>query len=183
MRVLLTLAALVSASPAAAAVWTMVPAQSRIGWTATWLGKAVEGRFGSFQSAIDFDPAVPQAAKIAVTIDLASAATGDRTVDGALPGDDWFAVKAARTARFVATKVTAAGPGRYTAMGTLTIRGKAVPVNLPFTLAIAGDTATMTGTARLDRRAWSLGIGSDATAEYIAFAVPLTVRVVAKRAP
>ncbi len=170
-----------SASPALASSWTVVPAQSRIGFTATWLGKPVVGAFGKWTARIDFDPAAPATAKLDVAVDLASAKTGDDTVDGALPGDDWFAVKAGPQARFVSTKIAAAGPGKYVATGTLTLRGRAVPVTLPFDLAVAGDTATMTGRAQLDRRAWKLGLESDATAQYVAFAVPLSVRVVAHR--
>lgn len=184
MRLALTATALLlAAAPAEAAKWTVVPAQSRIAFTATWLGKPVAGSFRTWSAVIDFDPAAPAKAAIAVTVDLASAATGDRTVDGALPGADWFNVAGARTAKFVAGKVVAQGPGRFFATGTLTLRGKAVPVTLPFTLTVAGNTATMTGEARLDRRAWALGIASDATAEYVAFAVPLAVRVVATRTP
>lgn len=182
MRALAALALLVATAPAAAMPWTVVPAQSRVGFTATWLGNPVTGTFRSWSAAIDFDPAAPAKAKIAVTIDLASAVTGDKTVDGSLPGDDWFAVKAGRTARFVANRVVAAGPGRYVATGALTIRGYPVPVTLPFALARSGDTATVTGQLTVDRRAWKIGIESDATAEYVAFAVPVTVRVVAKRA-
>ena len=182
-RLIATLALLTLAAPAAAARWAVVPAQSRIGFTANWLGKPVEGVLRIWSAVIDFDPAAPAKANVAVTIDLASAVTGDRTVDGSLPGEDWFAVASGKTARFVSTKVAAAGPGRYVATGTLTIRGHAVPVTLPFALAIAGDTATMTGRVQLDRRSWTLGLESDATAEYVAFAVPLAVKLVAKRQP
>lgn len=182
MRAGLAALLLLAATPAVAVPWTVVPAQSRVGFTATWLGKPVVGTFRAWSAAIDFDPAAPAKAKISVTIDLASATTGDKTVDGSLPGDDWFAVKAARTARFVASKVVAAGPGRYVATGALTIRGQAVPVTLPFTLAQSGDTATVIGQLTVDRRAWKIGFESDATAEYVAFAVPVAVRVVAKRA-
>lgn len=183
MKAALAALLLFAAVPAAAVPWTVVPEQSRVGFTATWLGKPVPGTFRSWTAAIDFDPAAPAKARIAVTIDLASAVTGDKTVDGSLPGDDWFGVKSARTARFVATKVAAAGPGRYAASGTLTIRGQTIPVTLPFTLAQIGTTATVSGQLTLDRRAWKIGMESDASAEYVAFAVPVTVRVVAKRAP
>ena len=182
-RALALLMLLAATAPASAARWSVVPAQSRIAFTANWLGKPVEGVFRSWSATIDFDPAAPAKANVAVIIDLASAATGDKTVDGSLPGADWFAVASGKTARFVSTKVAAAGPGHYVATGTLTIRGKAVPVTLPFALAVAGATATMTGQVQLDRRAWKLGLDSDATAEYVAFAVPLAVKVVAKRLP
>lgn len=174
------LALMLVAAPAAAVPWQVVPGQSRVGFTATWLGKPVSGVFRTWTAAIDFDPAAPARARITVIIDLASAATGDKTVDGSLPGDDWFATKATRTAHYVATSVVAKGAG-YIASGTLTIRGRAVAVVLPFTFAQAGDTATVTGQLNLDRRTWSIGSESDATAEYVAFAVPVTIRVVAKR--
>ena len=171
------------AAPATAAKWTVDPAKSQIGFSANWLGRVVPGSFRKWTAAIDFDPSAPDKAAVGVTVDLASAATGDQTVDTTLPGNDWFAVAAASTARFATQKIVAQGPGRYLATGTLTIRGKAVPVSLPFTLAIAGDVATMNGRTQLDRRAWKLGLESDPTAEYVEFAVPLTIHVVARRAP
>ena len=182
-RILAALALVAVAAPASAARWAVAPAQSRVAFTANWLGKPVVGVFRSWSAVIDFEPAAPAKANIAVTVDLTSATTGDKTVDGSLPEADWFAVASGKTARFVSTKVATVGPGRYVATGTLTIRGHAVPVTLPFALAIAGDTATMTGQAQLDRRSWKLGIDSDATAEYVAFAVPLSVKIVAKRLP
>ncbi len=172
---------LLAASAATAAPWTVDPAQSRIGFTATWLGKPVEGSFKRWTAAIDFDPAKPAAAKIAVDIDLRAAATGDRTVDGALPGDDWFDTAKLATARFVATTVSQTGPGAYMARGTLTVKGKAVPVTLPFTFKAAGKVATVAGSVTLDRRSFGLGLGSDATAEYVAFAVPVKLVVVARQ--
>lgn len=183
MKRWLASALLLAATPVAAAKWTVVPAQSRIAFTATWLGKPVSGTFRTWSAAIDFDPAAPAKAAVTVTVDLSSAMTGDRTVDGALPGADWFNVAGARTAKFVASKIVAQGPGRFVASGSLTLRGKAVPVILPFALAISGNSATMAGTARLDRRAWGLGIESDATAEYVAFPVPLEVKLFARRMP
>lgn len=177
----LALLLLLATAPAAAAKWTVDPAQSRIGFSATWLGRVVPGTFRKWSAAIDFDPAAPDKAVVGVTVDLASAATGDKTVDTTLPGADWFAVAAASTAHFTAQKIVAQGPGRYVATGTLTIRGKAVPVSLPFALAVAGDVATVNGRVQLDRRAWKLGLDTDATAGYVAFAVPLTIHVVARR--
>ena len=177
----LALAVLLAAAvPATAAQWSVVPGQSRIAFTATWLGKPVPGSFRRWSAAIDFDPAKPAAAKIAVDIDTASAVTGDKTVDGALPDADWFGSGRAAAARFVATSVAATGPGAYLARGTLTLKGRSVPVDLPFTLAIAGATAKMTGSLKLDRRALALGLTADAAGEYVAFAVPVQITVMAR---
>lgn len=183
MRALALLGAgLLAAAPAQAARWTVDPAASRIGYTASWVGKPVQGGFKTWAATIDFDPAAPDKAAITVVVDLRSSATGDRTVDGALPGVDWFDTGKTPQARFVARRVTRAEPDRWLANGTLTMRGVTAPVALPFSLSIAGDTATMQGTARLDRRAWKLGLGSDAPGEWVAFPVTVNVRVVARRA-
>ncbi|QMW21464.1 YceI family protein [Sandaracinobacteroides saxicola] len=176
------LSLLLLASPALASGWAMVPAQSSLGFSSEWNGAVVQGRFARFSTTISFDPAKLSAARVSAVIDLTSASTGDKTVNGSLPGEDWFAVAKAREARFVGTAIVAgARPGAYVARGTLTLRGVAVPVELPFTLSIAGDVATMAGTARLDRRSFRIGMESDAAGTWVAFPVPVTVRIVARR--
>jgi len=172
------------ATPLRAAVpqWSVEPGASAIAFTATWLGKPVRGVFKRWSADIAFDPAALAASKVSVSIDLTSAVSGDSTVDGALPESDWFAVKTSPTARFTSTAIAKTATG-YVAHGTLTMRGRAVPVDLPFTLAIAGDRATMQGSAKLDRRSWKIGLESDATAEYVAFTVPVAIKVSARRKP
>lgn len=172
-----------AAGQAAAATWKVDPARSAIVFKSTYAGTPVSGRFARWTAAISFDPAKLEAAKVVVDVDLASAATGDRTVDPQLPTADWFNTGAAPRARFSSTSVTVTGAGRYVAKGTLTLRGVSVPVELAFTLAINGDSAQMAGTAKLDRRAFKLGMASDASGEWVAFAVPLEIRVTATRVP
>lgn len=174
---------LLAASPGLASDWTVVPAKSSLGFTAEWNGQKVEGRFPKFQAAIRFDPAKLADARVDATIDLAAATTGDKTVNASLPGSDWFDVKKAPTARFQAASFTQVKPGQYVAKGTLTLRSVAVPVTMPFTLAIAGNTAVMTGQTRLDRRAFRIGLESDADGAWVAFPVPVTVRITATRKP
>jgi polyisoprenoid-binding protein YceI len=183
VRRLALLAAALLAAPAPASSWTVDPARSAIRFGSEWNGQKIEGRFGRFTASIRFDPADLTASDVNVMVDLASASTGDRTVDAALPGADWFAVKAAPTARFTSREIRAAGPDRYVASGTLELRGRKVPVELPFTLRIAGDTATVEGSTRLDRRAFGIGMQSDAAGSWVVFPVPVTIRVVARRAP
>jgi polyisoprenoid-binding protein YceI len=177
----LAAALLGAAAPAAASQWAVVPAQSSIGFTADWNGKPVAGRFPKFAADIRFDPAKPADARVAATIDLAAATTDDRTVNGSLPGADWFDVKRNPVARFQSSSITEVKPGSYVARGVLTMRGINVPVTLPFTLAIRGDTAVMTGETRLDRRPFRIGLESDPTATWVAFPVPVRVRITANR--
>lgn len=176
-------AAVLAAAPVSAAQWRVDPQRSAIAFESAQAGTAIKGRFTRWNAAIAFDPDKPAAARVDVRVALASAATGDGSVDNQLPTADWFNIAGGAVARFQAAGFTVTGPGRYLARGTLSLRGVSVPVQLPFTLAVAGDIATMRGTTRLDRRAFRIGMEADAAATWVPFAVPLTVTVVAKRLP
>ncbi len=173
---------LLAAAPAAASQWTVVPAQSSLGFSADWNGQIVQGRFPRFAASIRFDPNKLAEARVDATIDLAAATTDDRTVNGSLPTADWFDVKRSPTARLQLTSFAPGKPGQYVARGTLSLRGAAVPVTLPFTLAMKGDRAVMTGEAVLDRRAFRIGLASDPSASWVGFRVPVKVRITATRA-
>lgn len=175
------LALLALATPAVASQWTVVPAQSSLTFSPEWNGEKVDGRFPKFSANIRFDPAKLAEAKVDATIDLASATTSDKTVNSSLPGADWFDVKKSPTARFQTTSIAQVKPGQYLAKGTLTMRGLSVPVALPFTLAIKGDTAVMQGQASLDRRSFKIGMESDAPGSWVGFKVPVNVRITATR--
>ncbi|MFN3286905.1 MAG: YceI family protein [Sphingomonadaceae bacterium] len=174
---------LVSAGPAAAQRWVVDPARSSIAFESAQAGTPVRGRFGKWTADIRFDPARLAEARVVVIVDLASATTGDRNVDGQLPTGDWFNIAAGAQARFVSSAITAAGPGRYVARGTLAMKGVSVPVELPFSLSITGNSAVMQGQTQLDRRALRIGMASDASAAWVPFAVPVSIQVTARRAP
>ncbi len=168
---------------ASAQRWVVDPARSSIAFESAQAGAPVNGRFGRWTADIRFDPGKLAEARVVVIVDLASASTGDRNVDSQLPTSDWFNIAAGPQARFVATSFSATGPGRFLARGTLAMRGVSVPVELPFTLTTSGDLAVMRGQTQLDRRALRIGLGSDASAAWVPFAVPVTVQVTARRAP
>jgi cytochrome b561 len=183
MRLLVAGLLVAVAFPVAASEWTVVPAQSSLTFGAKWNGEDIEGRFPKFSAAIRFDPAKLAEARVDAVIDLSAATTSDRTVNGSLPGSDWFDVQKSPTARFQASSFTQTKPGHYVARGTLTMRGVSVPATLPFTLAITGNTAVMTGQTSLDRRAFKIGMESDASGAWVAFPVPIRVRITATRRP
>jgi polyisoprenoid-binding protein YceI len=168
-------------SPAAANNWTVQKSGSRIAFSGTHAGQTFKGVFERWEAAITFDPANLPAAKVVVTVDLASAKTGDRTFDGTLPGADWLNITQSPTATFAATAITSRGGSAYEAVGLLTIRGIQVPVSLAFDLTIEGDTARLKGATRLKRLDFGIGKGSDATGSWVSLDVPLEVTVVATR--
>lgn len=176
---LLLASSMAFATAADARPWVVDAKQSSISFSGQHVGKTFKGSFTTWQANINFDPARPEVAKVAVSIDLASAKTGDAMYDKTLPSADWFDIAKARQAKFVATKITKTGGNDYIADGQLTLRGKSVPVKLPFTLDIAGNTATMTGKMTVKRTAWGIGSGSDAKGEWVSLDIPVQVKVVA----
>ncbi len=170
------------AQPALAASWTVDPAQSEIAFSGTSSGKAFKGAFVAWTASVDFDPDKPEAGKVSVSVDLASARTGDTTYDKTLPTRDWLDSGSSSKAEFVTTSIKRGEePGRYVAEGSLALRGASVPVSLPFTLAINGDKAEMTGRAVLRRLDFAIGKTSDAAGSWVSLEIPVDVKVVATR--
>ena len=186
MRSLALAAALtLAAVPALAApppTWSVDKAKSKVGFTGSMNEAAFDGTFDRWDAQIAFDPNDLPESRVTATIDIASAKTGDETRDEAMPTDDWFSVKAFPKATFVSRKITAADPGHYVAEGDLTIRGVTRPLTLPFTLAITGDTAQMTGSVPLDRAAFGVGQGQWKTGEAVALKVQVNLAIAAKQA-
>jgi polyisoprenoid-binding protein YceI len=170
-------------SCASAATWTVDQAKSRIGFSGTQTEQPFTGQFKTFAAAIDFDPASPKTGHAVVTIDMASAVTGDPQKDEALPGSDWFDVKSFPQAKFEASSFTAKGGDAYEADGTLTIRGMSKPLVLPFTLATSGNTAHAVGKVQLVRTVFGVGQGAWATPEYVALEVNVDIDLTATKAP
>jgi polyisoprenoid-binding protein YceI len=161
--------------------WLVVPTKSEIAFSGTHAGRTFKGVFGKWTAAIRFDPAKLAEANATVRIDLSSSKTGDKTYDETLPGDDWFNIKKTPIAMFQTTRFRETGPGKYSADGVLTLRDVRVPVSLPFTVAINGTTASMSGQLVLKRMAFGLGKGSDATGDWVGLDIPVTIKVAAVR--
>ncbi|WP_248304679.1 YceI family protein [Breoghania sp. L-A4] len=94
-----------------------------------------------------------------------------------LPGEGWFNAGAFPKATFEAQDVIDTGNGAYEAIGTLTIKDIAMPMVLPFTLTIDGDTATASGTAEVLRGDYA--IGKDISEATVAGGVKVMFEIVA----
>ena len=169
-------------APAAAAqVWTVDKAASRLTFRASANGVAFDGVFKTWDAQIAFDPKNLKASHATVTVNTASAVTGDPTRDQMLPTADWFNVGKFAKATFVTNSITQASPDHYVANGTLTLHGVSKPVALPFTLTIAKDVAKMDGAASIDRTQFGLGQGQAGGTETVAAQVSIGVKLMAKK--
>lgn len=166
--------------PAEVPAWTVSPGGA-LGFTARWTGQPIEGSFARWRANIRFAPEALDRSSIRVTVDLASASTGDGQRDQMLTGDEFLAAAAHPTAIFTADKIRSRGGDRYEARGTLELRGAKRPATLAFTLNIAGSRATVSGDARIDRTAFGVGIGEWAATDQIAAEVAIRFAFTAVR--
>lgn len=180
-RLLLAAAILAAPACAEAADWAVDPAKSRLGFSGVQVGVPFKGRFKRFEAEIAFDPAAPETGHALVTVDLASAETGDVQRDEALPQADWFATKATPQARFEARRFVPRGGDAYEAVGSLTIRGIRRDATLPFRLTLAGDAAHATGHLDLVRTDFGVGQGPWASGQWVALEVGVDLDLVARR--
>jgi polyisoprenoid-binding protein YceI len=170
------------ATAAAAPIWVVDKAASRLTFRGAVSGQSFDGVFKRWDAQIAFDPNNLKASHAAVTIDIASVVTGDPTRDQMLPTPDFFALQKFPKASFVTTAITQTGPDHYQAAGELRIKGVARPVTLPFTLTIIKDTAKMDGALTIDRSWFGVGQGQYASPETVASNVVIMVRLAAKTA-
>lgn len=127
--------------------------QGTLGFTVKQMGAEVSGSLPNWTADIAYDEATGTGT-VTVTIDTTTLVLG--SVSDQAKGADFFDTAAHPSATFTAAIARTEGTA-HTATGTLTLRGTEVPVVLPFTLTIEGDTATMSGQTTLDRRAFGMG--------------------------
>jgi len=179
-----TPAAPASAAPAPTATgpvaWKVLKG-STLGFATTWAGDALQGRFERWTADIAFSPDDLAHSRVSVSVDTTSAETGDDQRDASLPSGDWFDAAAHPKAVFTATRFDHPGADRYVAHGTLNLRGVTKPVDLPFRLTIAGDTARVSAETALDRLAFGVGQGDFQSTDQVPAKVTVRVELTAKR--
>jgi polyisoprenoid-binding protein YceI len=177
----LAVALAVGSSACATPAWIIDKATSSIRFSSRFNGVGFSGAFRAWTADIRFDPANLPASSVSVSVDVASAATGDADRDQALPTAAFFDAAHFPRAAFVAHSFRSLGGGRYVANGTFTLRGVSKPLALPFTLAVAGPKAHMTASLALDRLAFGVGQDEWRKTDVIPAAVGLTLQVDAQR--
>ena len=150
-------ASLLSAASVAFAQQKLVPAQSEIVSVTKEMGVPVEGRFKRFDAQLTFDPARPEASKMALTVDIASATLGAPETDAELPKATWFNTAKFPQATFHSNAVKSLGGGKFEVSGELGIKGLNRNVVVPVVVTQSGTATTATGTFPLKRLAFQIG--------------------------
>jgi polyisoprenoid-binding protein YceI len=168
-------------NPALAANWVVDPAHSHFGFSGVQVGVPFKGEFRKFDAKISYDPEHPESAHVVVTIDMASAHTGDTQRDAALPQPEWFDTAKFPTATFEAAGFHPKGGQAWETPGKLSVRGIGRDVVLPFTLALNGDTAHATGHVQLVRTAFGVGQGAWSSGDWVALEVGVDLDLVVRK--
>ena len=180
-RILSVLAgAIALATPALGANWAVDPARSQLGFEVAIDGAPVKGNFTGWTAEITFDPNDLSSAHAKVTVDVATANSGNGTRDDALRSDKWFGIANTPQAVFDTSAFRQTGDGTYEADGTLTMHGATQPLILPFTLQIANGEAHMTARVSIDRTLWGVGQGNYASDTPVATKVDVVIDLTAK---
>lgn len=148
---------LMAQGPALAAQWAVDHDASKLAFKVRQGDKLISGKFESWDADIDFDPEAPEAGTIEVNVDTSSVSTEDGQMGQTLTGEAWLNSGAFEHATFTSNEVVSTGEGSYDAVGTLTIKDISMPMTLPFTLAIDGDTAKARGGSSLERQDYKIG--------------------------
>jgi polyisoprenoid-binding protein YceI len=164
------------ASPAGAQQ-KLVPAQSEIAFTSKQMGVPVDGKFRRFDAQVAFDPKKPEAAKIAFTIDLASASLGMAETEAELAKPEWFNTKLFPQATFAASRVKALGGGRFEVMGRLDIKSIGRDLVVPVTLVQSNGLTTASGSFAMKRLDFKIGEGDWKDTSLVADAVQVTFKL------
>jgi polyisoprenoid-binding protein YceI len=162
------LAALLGLTPgiaptaAVAARWTVAPDQSSILFDYERNHRQAGGRFAMFTGVGVFDRAAPGDATLELRIESASIDLDDPLASAFATSAEWFDSANHPQVIYRLIELTPEGGDSYHARGELTIRGRTRPIETMITLDIGADSARASGSLRIDRKDYLLGVGPSA---------------------
>jgi polyisoprenoid-binding protein YceI len=159
------------AAGAAPVKYTLDAPSSLLRFTFDQAGASNTGRFGKYTADVTFAADNLAASKIDVSIEIASLDSGDKERDDTLKSADLFDPAKFPKARFVSSKITNTGAGRYEAQGKLTIRNVTKDIKLPITFQTKEEKGKqvgyLTGRYTLKRLEYGVGQGDWKSTEWV----------------
>jgi polyisoprenoid-binding protein YceI len=152
--------------------------KSRIRFAFKQMNVPVEGGFRKFDATVSFDPKKPEATKAEFEVELGSIDLGNSEGETEAKRKPWLHIEAFPKAKFVASSVKAAGPGKFVATGPLSIKGVSQDITAPFSLVDAGGVRTVEGQFPLKRLQFKIGEGPWSDTETVADEVTVRFKFV-----
>ncbi len=124
-------------------------------YSVTFKGGDLEGTFKGLKTAILFDEAVPEKAKISASINVNTINTGNGMKNKHAKGADALNAKQFPEITFVSESVNKKGTS-YTALGKLTMRGVTKALSLPFTFTNKGVEGIFSGKLTVNTKEYGI---------------------------
>ncbi|MDP2787347.1 MAG: YceI family protein [Pseudomonadota bacterium] len=157
------------ALPVSAQDWKVDTAKSQIGFVIKQMNVPVEGGFGRYSVKATFDAARPELGFFRVDLDVASINTGSEEGDDEAKRPAWFDTARYPKASFVSKAIRRDAAGRFTVMGDFTLKGRTLPLIVPFILTPQrGGGWLASGRAALKRSQFDIGGGEWADPSVVA---------------
>ena len=162
LRILPAVAVALATLPAMAAEWAVDPARSEIVFEYERAGAPANGIFADFAGTGSMDAADPSAARLEVMIDTVSIDLYDTMASAFATSAEWFDSKNHPHVIYKLHALKEIEAPVYEAQGTLTIRGKSQPITTQIRLEIGESEAKASGTLKIVRSDYLLGVGPSA---------------------
>lgn len=173
-----SLAALVLAIPAFAAVLKVDASKSQVNIVFKQMNVSVDAKFKKFSANIDYNAAKPESSKANVEIELNSFDLGDAEYNKEVLKKEWFNAAQFPKASFTSTAMKPAGAGKLDVSGTLTIKGKTSNVSFPVTIKQEGGKQIFDGALPIKRLTYNIGEGEWKDTSMVADEVTIKFHVV-----
>ena len=150
---------LTAASAEEATEWRVDREESRIVFEYLADGEPTEGVFTKFSGTGTFDPAAPSAATLELRIESASIDLSDSRANAFATSAEWFDSANHPHIVYRLLDLAPLKDDHYRAEGELTIKGRTRPVATTIELVIEDSEARASGTLRINRKDYWLGVG------------------------
>lgn len=153
---------------------------SVIRFVAAQSGVSLQGTFSDFAASVDFDPARPDKGTAQVIVRVGSVSTGTPSADELLRSEDFFDAAKFPQATFEASDFHAQ-EGHYSAKGTFTLKGHAVPLAVTFTMRGSPEGRWFDGAFAISRLAFGVGQGEWTDTSTLDDAVQIQFHILQKK--
>lgn len=176
----LTLGTIVSAQ---AAEYTTLDAEaSSITFGYSQMNVKMDGSFSELTATeLSFDPANPEAAKVAIEVVLSSIDAGYPDANVEIAKNEWLDIEQHPVATFTSSSIEVLGDGNYQVTGDLSIKGHSQTVTAPFNFTESADSGVFTGSFTFLRGDFKIGEGAWSSFGIVANEIDIDFELVAKQ--
>jgi len=153
-----------SADPCAAATYVFDQKHTEVRFACSIGLGTQRGRFTRVEGQVAYDPAAPEATRIAARVATASLTTGEPVMDDMLKGTDFFNVGRHPRMTFLSRSVQSTGKQAAVLEGDVSVNGVTRPVKLAVTIAprksqltYGGDSLEFVARTRIKRSQFNMG--------------------------